>query len=327
MKPLRVLLLQTQNPQCQAILRRLADAGAVDLLDTADPRQGVGLVAKLGPELVLLAFDGGGTTMSVIEEIMSRCPVPILLLALPGVGVETSARGVQAGAVDVIPIPAVGNGPVLTALASRLRLVSKVQVIRHVRGRGRLSPAARVVAIAASTGGPKAVAEVLRGLGGLRAPVLVVQHLDPAFTGRFQEWMARESPLPVLIAKHGELARAGSVYVAPSGFHLLLGGGGRLALDPEPATLHRPSADVLFRSVAEQAGVGAGGLLLTGMGDDGAAGLLAILRSGGRTIVQDEGTSVVYGMAKAAYELGAVEEVLALDLIAPAVLAAAAVPA
>ncbi len=163
---------------------------------------------------------------------------------------------------------------------------------------------------------------MLRGLGGLSAPVLVVQHLHPTFTGRFQEWMARESALPVEMAADGVTLRPGAVYLAPNGFHLRLAPSRRIRLSSEPDSLHRPSADILFASLAEEAAAAGVGVLLTGMGADGAAGLLAMLRSGGRTIVQDEASSAVYGMAKAAQSMGAAEQVLHLDRIPEAIFAA-----
>jgi two-component system chemotaxis response regulator CheB len=178
--------------------------------------------------------------------------------------------------------------------------------------------AACVVAMAASTGGPSALAIVLAGLGGTQAPVLVVQHLHVDFTAGLIEWMARESALPVELAEHGRVARGGRVYVAPGGVHLRLGSGLRLELDPAPVTIHRPSADELLCSVAKHAGAAAIGVVLTGMGDDGARGLLAIHRAGGQTFAQDEASSAVFGMPAAAQRLGAVSEMLP-----PAELAAA----
>jgi len=272
--------------------------------------------------VVVLVFDGSASALTAIQDIMSRQPTPILLLRAEGVGVEAAVVGVQSGAVDVAAVPAGADLAGLAALRGRIHRVSLVPVIRHLRGRRR-APAGRgaVVAIAASTGGPQALARVLGGLGGLAAPVLVVQHLHPNFTGRFREWMARESALPVEMAVDGEPICSGVVYLAPSSLHLRLTAARHLALGPEPDSLHRPSADVLFSSVAEHAAAAAVGVLLTGMGADGAQGLLAILRGGGRTIVQDEASSAVFGMAKAAQSMGAAEQVLNLEAISAAIFA------
>ena len=178
------------------------------------------------------------------------------------------------------------------------------------------------MAIAASTGGPPALADLLAKLGGLRAAVLVVQHLHADFMDGFVQWMARVSALPVQPAAHGTPLQRGGVYIAPADKHLRLGRDRKLLLSDEPRSLHRPSGDVLFESVALNAGHQAVGVLLTGMGDDGARGLLALRTSGGVTIAQDEATSAVYGMPRAAVLLDAAAQVLPLADIGSAIVQA-----
>jgi two-component system chemotaxis response regulator CheB len=201
-------------------------------------------------------------------------------------------------------------------------------VIRHPRGNLTSSPTHApyqhpeqhpLVAIAASTGGPSALATLLAGLAGLTAPVLIVQHLHPDFTDRLVDWMSRVSALQVMTAEHGQIPRAGCVYLAPGGVHLRVGPDLRLELDPEPASPHRPSADQLFLSVAERAGATAVGVLLTGIGDDGARGLLAIRRRGGWTLAQDEASCAVFGMPQAAQRIGAVTDLLPITQLAAAI--------
>lgn len=326
MKAVEAILLCPGDPVRRQLARSLEQEGELRLLAQADPREAIEVVTRLRPNVVVLLFDGSASALAAIQDVMSRQPTPILLLRARGVGVEVAARGLECGAVDATAVPDQDDREAFKALRGRIRRVSAVPVIRHLRGRNR-APAGRtaVVAIAASTGGPQAVARVLGGLSGLGAPVLVVQHLHPTFTGRFQEWMARESALPVEMAVDGATLLPGVVYLAPSGLHLRLASARRITLDPEPDSLHRPSADVLFSSVAEHAGAAGVGVLLTGMGADGAMGLLTILRNGGRTIVQDEATSAVYGMAKAAQSMGAAEQVLGLDRISEAILSATGV--
>ncbi|MBS1838677.1 MAG: chemotaxis protein CheB [Actinobacteria bacterium] len=174
----------------------------------------------------------------------------------------------------------------------------------------------RVVGIAASTGGPPALATVLSGLAGLRAPVLVVQHLHDDFVDGLVEWMARTSGLPVKLAVHGEPIRAGIVYIGPGGRHLTIGAGRRIELSSDPVTIHRPSADELFRSMAAQVGASGVGVILTGMGADGEAGLSEMHRRGATTIGQDEATCAVYGMPRAAARAGALTTVAPLGDIA-----------
>jgi two-component system chemotaxis response regulator CheB len=323
LKEVTGVLLGPDEMLRRELTRSLAREGEVRFLADADPRDAIDVVTRVRPEIVVLVLDGSASGVAAVQDIMAQRPTPILLLRPEDLSVAAAALGLESGAVDMASIPALGDAAGFAALRGRIRRDSAVPVIRHVRGRRRASVRNQaVVAIAASTGGPQAVAAVLRELGGLAAPVLVVQHLHPSFTGRFREWMARESALPVEMAVEGTSVRAGVVYLAPGKLHLRLVGGRHLSLGAEPDSLHRPSADVLFTSVAEQAGAAAVGVLLTGMGADGAAGLLAILHGGGRTIVQDESSSAVFGMAKAAQSLGAVEQVLHLDLISAAIFTA-----
>jgi chemotaxis response regulator CheB len=184
-----------------------------------------------------------------------------------------------------------------------------------------------IVGVAASAGGPAAVASLLGGLTGVRAAILIVQHIPADFLDEFVAWMARASALPVKLAAHQETVRAGEVFVAPGNTHLRLTGGYRLVLNPEPDGQHRPSADVLFESLAAFAGRHAVGVLLSGMGDDGAAGLLAMRRAGATTIVQDAGTAAVDGMPRAARERGAASLILPLPRIPGAVRLALEAPA
>jgi two-component system, chemotaxis family, protein-glutamate methylesterase/glutaminase len=179
-----------------------------------------------------------------------------------------------------------------------------------------------VVGIAASAGGPSALAEILPHLAGLPATVMVVQHLDPRFADGFLEWMARVSALPLESPRPGLALLPGVVYVAAPGAHLRLGPGRRAVVDRSPASVHRPSADQLFLSIAEHAGRGGVGVVLSGMGDDGAIGLQAIHRAGGTTLVQDRGSSAVYGMPLAAERLEAVDATLTLAAIPAAIRAA-----
>jgi two-component system chemotaxis response regulator CheB len=283
----------------------------------------IDLAHELRPDIVTLDLyppDGGGRR--VIEQIMAQVPTPILALSHDDDdrGSPAVVEALVAGALDALPKPEHWTDDEEAQLRRTVRLLNKVHVIRHPRG-GRAasltstsraaSPHGRhVVAIAASTGGPSALAIVLAGLGGSVAPVLVVQHLHPDFTAGLIEWMSRVSALPVEVAEHGQTPRPGCVYVAPGGVHLRLGADSRLELDPEPVTIHRPSADQLFLSVAKRAGPAAIGVLLTGMGDDGAEGLLAIRQQGGCTLAQDEASSAVFGMPSAAQRLGAVTQML-----------------
>ena len=305
-----------------------------------DPAEAVALVQRLRPDVVTMDLglpgDGG---LGAIEQIMAGLPTPILVLStrVTCAGSAAAVETLLAGAVEALPRPERWDAEAERQLRCRVRLLSGVTVVAHPRGRRR-PPApdpyrAPPVAIAASTGGPAALAEILPSLGGLAVPVLVVQHLHPQLVDGFVGWMQRVSALPVVVAADGDRPQPGVVYIAPAGAHLKLApapglsgtpvgppraiptGGRRLVLDPGPPGPHRPSADELFRSVAATAGGQAVGVLLTGMGEDGAAGLLEMRKAGARTVAQDEDSCVVYGMPREAVRRGGVEKSVPLKVI------------
>lgn len=326
---IRVVVVEDSASQRAHLVKALEAEGDISVVAlAADAGAVLAVVQEHRPEVVTvdLQLPGGGGNHA-IEQIMAFAPTPILVLSATVTGPQSEAAmgALVAGALDALPKPARWTVAAEAELRKRVRALRGATVLRHPRGRrsgppdpskgGRPMP---VVAVAASTGGPPALAKVLAGLDGLRAAVLVVQHLHPDFIDGFVTWMARASPLPVQAATNGTPLQAGAVYIAPGGTHLKVAKG-RLLLDPEPRSLHRPSADELFRSVARGTGARAVGVLLTGMGDDGADGLLAMRAAGAHTIAQDERTSAVYGMPRVAKSLGAAVEVLPLDAIAEAV--------
>ncbi len=330
--PIRVVVVEDSIVERDALVRALQGDGDIEVVGVAGgATEAIGLVRSQQPDLVTLDVqlaDGGG--LGVIEQVMAFTPTPILVLSSAVTGPDSRAAvdALVAGAVEAWPKPESWDAGNAKRLRDRVRILRGVTVVRHVRGRLRkgaerpasappaASPAVPVVGIASSTGGPAALATVLAGLGGLRAAVLVVQHLHPDFVDGFVQWMARVAALPVELATDGARVRAGVAYIAPGGAHLVLGHGDRLALRSEPETLHRPSADVLFQSLAERPRGTRVGVLLTGIGSDGAAGLLELRRRGGITIAQDEATSAVYGMPAAAERLGAVQHQVALERVA-----------
>ena len=335
MTPTRVVVVERSQPERTHLARVLEAGGDITVVGEAGgAADAIRVVRDVRPDVVTLDLhipDGGG--QQVIEQLMAFAPTPILVLSANIAGRESveAVDALVAGAVDVLPKPTTWSSAEEDALRARVRLVGGVTVVRHPRAR--LAPASRrttttgdqrgrghpIVAIGASTGGPAALATVLGGLAGLEASVLVVQHLHPDFVAGLVSWMARVSPLPVELARHGERLRPGVTYIAPGDIHLRVGPDDGIVLDPEPAALHRPSVDVLFSSLAERANGSNVGVLLTGMGDDGASGLLALRRRGDVTIAQDEETSVVFGMPRAAQRLGAAQHVVALEQVADAI--------
>lgn len=327
----RTIVVEDASTQRSRLVSALQAQGDICVIECcSSAADAIELVARVRPDVVVLDLHlADGRSRPVVEQVMAHSPTPILVLSarIADRHAPSAVDALVAGALEALPRPPRWTPDLGTELRRTVRQISKAHVIRHPRG-GRSStgrpgelPGSQgpVVAVAASTGGPSALATLLGGLGGLKAPVLVVQHLHADFTVGLVEWMSRVSALPVEIARHGQTVSPGQVYFAPGERHLRLRPEGALELTTSPVTAHRPSADELFRSVAEIAGPAGIGVLLTGMGDDGAKGLLTIRESGGHTLAQDEESSTVFGMPKAAVRAGAVTQVLPLDRIAGAV--------
>jgi two-component system chemotaxis response regulator CheB len=277
--------------------------------------------------------------LEVTEQVMAHFPTPILIVSASTNRGELfrTYEALAAGAVDVLekPLGDEADGVWERQLVAAVRIVARVQVITHPRARlGRLgragawktaapTAARSLLAIGASTGGPGAVLTVLRGLPhGFPLLTVVVIHIGAPFATALADWLAAETGHPVRPASDGErLPGPGQVLLAPADLHLSIDGGRLRLSDGPPRHSCRPSVDVLFESVAAELGNRAIGCLLTGMGRDGADGLLAMRRAGGATIAQDEASSVVFGMPREAIRLGAAEQVLPLDGIAAAVVA------
>ncbi len=284
--------------------------------------------------------------LAATEYIMAHCPTPILVVS------SSTNRGelfrtydaLAAGAVDVLEKPSgvEPDGVWESRLISTVKLVSRIRVITHPRARlaglrgsppGQRRPLpdpaepgrrCELVAIGASTGGPGAIVEILRGLpAAFQLPILFVLHINEPFGVAFADWLDGQTGRRVAYPADGEpvAAAAGRVLMAPVGQHLVVRDGRlRLTRDPE-RHFCRPSVDVLFESMANDYGASAAACLLTGMGRDGAQGLLRVRQAGGITIAQDEATSVIYGMPREAIGLGAAARILPLDEIAPALAA------
>lgn len=303
----------------------------------ADGEQAVQRTQSLQPDVITMDIqmprvDG----LEATRRIMEVAPTPIVIVSasLDTAALPNTFSAIQAGALDVIEKPHSGDPRDFEGIRQRLvtavRLMAGVKVIRRrpPRRRGtaglgskaaaRASARYRLVAVGASTGGPTALHAVLGGLPrDFPLPVLVVQHMSPGFLAGLVGWLANACALPLQVAQDGQAVQPGQVYFAPDDHHLIVEGRGALRLiDTRPVSHVRPSATVLFESVARLYGRQALGVLLTGMGDDGAAGLKAIHDQGGLTLAQDEATCVVYGMPKVAAELGAVQHVLPLARIA-----------
>jgi two-component system, chemotaxis family, protein-glutamate methylesterase/glutaminase len=302
-------------------LARFLDAG--DQLDVVGVcttgEEALRQLPRLAPDLLTVDLDVGGMGgVRVIEAIMRRHPLPIVALSAgAGRGSERAAEALAAGALEALPKSQVRldepNGPRAIALRHRLRRLARTRASADPAAAKAAPPAeelprghATVVAICASTGGPKALEVVLRGLpADFPLPVLVVQHMAVGFMDGLIRWLGPRVPLPVGVAGDGQELEAG-IWFPPDDVHLLLRAPMRVELDGDTVVgPHRPSADLLLKSVASAAGRGAAGVVLTGMGRDGAAGAAAIRAAGGYVIAQDEESSVVFGMPRAAVDAGA----------------------
>jgi two-component system, chemotaxis family, protein-glutamate methylesterase/glutaminase len=297
----------------------LAPSGSV--LAFAEALEGV---QRLHPDVVLVDLSGPDA-LQAVARVMAERPVPLLALH-PGLLSDADAfQALVSGAVEVVPRPAEPGLDFWQTVGRKLMLLAEVRVSRPVQGQSKpvRPPAAEapfpLVAIASSLGGPKALSVLLKTLpADFPAPVCICQHISEGFTEGLAQWLGSSCQLRVSEAAEGDTMAPGRVYIAPSGAHLKVRLGGTLSLDSGPPVRgFRPSCDVLLMSAAETFGTRVLGVILTGMGRDGARGLKEIRDRGGRTIAQDKATCAVYGMPKEAVRLGAAEEVLPLDRIGP----------
>ncbi|MCP3100329.1 chemotaxis protein CheB [Myxococcus sp. K15C18031901] len=281
------------------------------------------------PDVLLIDLTGL-EALEAIAQVMEGRPVPVLALHPGALSGQEAFQAVALGALDVIERPA-NPGPEFWAhVARKLVLLAQVKAVRQTQTRsGTRTPREEppqapypLVAIAASLGGPKAVARVLGKIPrDFPAPIAYCQHISEGFTEGLAHWLTMETELAVKEAEHGMVMVPGAVYIAPSGSHLLVRPEGRLELDSGPPLRgFRPSCDMLLTSAGEAFGPRCIGVILTGMGRDGARGLKEIREQGGRTIAQDEETSAVWGMPREAVLLGAAQEVLPLGQIGPTLL-------
>ncbi len=337
---LRILIAEDSELFAQLLTELIEDEPDLELLSVVpDGEAAVRACQDLSPDLVLMdiqmpRLDG----LQATERIMATHPTPILVVTSDPFrgGVDMTFRALRAGALDLVDksrLFASGDDE-RAAFLSKMRLLAEIPVVRHVRGRERSTPRpptsrtrdpvdVALVGVAASTGGPRALAHMLPLLPtSLPAALLIVQHITPGFTAHLARWLDEHSPFTVKPASHGERPKPGVAYLAPSGSHLRLSSTGSLSVsEGEPVRGHLPSADVLLASLAERASERSVGVILSGMGDDGARGLSALHSCGAHTMAQDRESAVVYGMPGAAIALGAVSRVVPLDELAETICA------
>ena len=347
MSALRVAVADDSSFIRRAMARLLGEEPDLELVGAA--ARGEELLANLelwSPDAIVLDLSLPGMSgLEVLDAVMQRRPTPVIILSTHSRrGAPLTLEALNRGAVDFIDKQ---EYSLLDFDRLRQALLTRLRGLRDgswrpsgpavsLRGpapaaSGRLVPEAIVpeaiapeaIVLGASTGGPPAIERTLRGLGaGVDVPILVAQHMPPGFTGAFAERLDKALPLAVREAADGMLLEAGTVLLAPGGMHLRIvrdnggdrRGGLRTRLSQEAG---QSSVNALFRSAAECFGAACVAIVLTGMGNDGAEGMLQLARAGALTIAQDEATSIVFGMPRAAIALGAAREVLPLPAIAP----------
>ncbi|PZD70532.1 Chemotaxis response regulator protein-glutamate methylesterase [Acaryochloris thomasi RCC1774] len=335
----------------QRLTGALSAAPVIQVIGTANNgTEALEHIPQLQPDVVctnlqMPHMDG----FELIRQLLALCPLPILVVSptVQPTETETIAQVLKAGAVDVFPQPLTGRWKAADqqALIDRIKVLAGVKVftkslrqhstthilrssVTHRPSPRLCADAPQILAIGASTGGPQAIHQILSRLpADFPLPILCAQHISAGFLPGLISWQASMCPLHVKVAEAGEVPVPGTVYFAPDHYHLTLDDQGRCHYSAAPAVdRHCPSITVMFQAVAQHYGAGVLGVLLTGMGQDGAVGLQKIAQSGGSTIAQDETTSIVFGMPKVAIELGAAQTVLPVEQIASSILQQLSLP-
>lgn len=334
--PIKVLIVDDSAVVRQMLSKALDAAPDIEVVGTAtDPFVARDKIVALNPDVITLdvempRMDG----ITFLKKIMQHRPMPVIILSsLTQKGGSLGLEAIEAGAVEVLSKPggSYSVGEMADQLAEKIRAAARVRPLARTTGAPASAEVARVastdldltnkiLAIGASTGGTEALKEVLQALPATVPGIVVVQHMPPKFTTAFAERLNSLCAFEVKEGADGDSVYPGRCLIAPGNFHMLLRRSGAryyVNVKTGPMVHHqRPAVDILFRSVAKSAGPNAMGVILTGMGADGADGLLLMLKAGAHTVGQDEASCVVYGMPKAAFEAGSVEKVLPLKNIA-----------
>jgi len=337
-KRIRVLVIDDSALMRKLLVEFLSQDRSIEVVGTApDPLVARDKIKLLSPDVLTLdvempRMDG----LTFLENLMRLRPMPVVMVSsLTERGADVTFQALELGAVDFVTKPKIdleaGVRQYAADLIAKIKSASTARV-RTINNGSRPAAAAsapsrrvfrttdRIIAIGASTGGTEAIKEVLQAMPADAPAILITQHIPAMFSAPFAARMDRSSAMSVCEARDGQQIVPGHVYIVPGDWHLSLARDGAryvCRLDQSaPENRHRPSVDVLFKSVAKFAGSNALGAVLTGMGDDGARGLLAMRNAGARTLVQDEASCVVWGMPGAAHRLGAAEQVCPLPHIA-----------
>ena len=356
MNPIKVMIVDDSAVVRQVVVSMLQAEPGIKVIGTAsDPLFAIERMKSAWPDVILLdvempRMDG----ITFLKKIMSERPTPVIICStLTEAGAATTVEALSAGAVTIITKPRMGLKQFMTEsmeeLTTAIRQAAKVDarrmarrvntapavvptrnsadvILAPVRERAMSRTTEHIVAVGTSTGGTQALEVILAELPAVCPGIVVVQHMPPQFTAAFAARLNSICEIEVREAANNDRVVPGCALIAPGGKHMLLVRSGAQyhveIKDGPPVNRHRPSVDVLFRSVAKCAGKNALGIIMTGMGDDGARGLKEMRDAGARTVAQDEATCVVFGMPKEAIRLDAAERIEALDNISRLILAA-----
>lgn len=328
---LRVLIVDDSLVFREMLARGISNDNGIEVVGTAaDPFEAKDKIIALRPQVMTLDVEMPKMNgISFLRQLMPQYPLPVVMVSSVS---ERVFDALDAGAVDFVTKPDLKNSISTEAMIHELIIKIKIastakvgfwkhEVPQNTVGNGRLKNFNhKIIAIGASTGGTEAIAHIIEALPKDMPGIVIVQHMPPVFTKMYAERLNRSSLLEVTEAKDGDPILPGRVFIAPGDYHMQVKKNGNdysvVCFKGEKVNGHCPSVEVLFESVAEQIGKNAIGVILTGMGYDGAKGLLKMRQKGARTIGQNETSSVVYGMPKVAYDLGAVEKQLPLQYIA-----------
>lgn len=337
MPKIRVLVVDdsaTMRSLITAALNRDPDIEVVG--GAGDPFEARGMIKALNPDVVTLDIEMPNMNgIEFLEKIMRLRPMPVVMVStLTQAGAEMTLRALELGAVDCVgkPVDATGTQEALAEIVTKVKIAARASVRTNAGATPAAAPTRRkdfmpsgdIVAIGSSTGGVEALLSILTLFPETCPPTVITQHMPATFTASFAARLDRASGAKVQEATDGALLEPGKVYVAPGGathLEVVRSAGLRCRLvQGDPVSGHRPSVDVLFNSVANAVGDKAVGAILTGMGRDGAQGLLAMRKAGAKTLGQDEASCVVYGMPRSAFELGAVEKQVSLSHMGQSIL-------
>jgi two-component system chemotaxis response regulator CheB len=343
--PIRILIVEDTLVARELLVSILQSVPGLQVVGTArNGVEGVRLAKRLKPDVITMdihmpEMDGFEAT----RQIMAETPRPVVMISasLNKDERHLTFNALQAGALSVLEKPTIDDPPeVYDYLATQLKLMAEVKVVRRwsdtkprIRkpepipepptfkrnGKSKI----QLVAIASSTGGPGVLGTILKSLpADFPVPILIVQHITAGFAEGLATWLNQQTPLEVRLARHADELETGQVLIAPDNYHMRVNSMGLISLDKgAPEHGLRPAANRLFDSVARVYGATAIGVILTGMGSDGAEGLRTLRETGAHTIAQDQATSVVFGMPAVAIELGAAEQVLPTNKIAGSIMA------